>query len=1599
MSTNERKEGKDGNDKKELKKQMIILRRLEREERKRQRELEREEKLLEKEEKERRKKLVQAAKERADKELEDKEKLTLAKTIKELITKQSVKSNYEPLFQIISDDSNKIIKKIIHIADIHIRLSTRHVEYNEVFEEFYIELVRIKLSEPDCLVCLCGDLLESKDELKPDTIFHTWNFLKNISLIFPLIIISGNHDRIEQNDNKYDSIQAILDDRPIENIYYLQNTGVYIYNNVIFGVNSIVDKVNLNVETLDNLLLEKNPEIYNKYQKDQIKKICLYHGAVENATNNFNFLIPGCKKLNDFGPYDYIMLGDIHKYQYLNPEKTVAYCSSMISQNMSETDKYHGYLEWDILEKKSSYHILSNPYANHKINIRSLLDEDNKLNMKLVEKHLSYILGGTLKIEVEESKDELIDKNSIKYQIEKYIPKLTIWFATIYDKTKPIKSNELTELTEIEPINDDQIMESNQDQIMDELKIKDDKMDLLIKKYLREKENITEENLMNTIMEYFKQKTLTESGIGIKTGSKYFNKEWKILWLSFDYMFGYGPNNVIDFTTYPDNEIIGIFGNNAIGKSSLIDIITFLLFHKTCREDTLKDIININSHKSIGVIVFEANKQKYMIQKECFRNILKKNITSGQQIKVEMTMYKLINSEDKNMFPLHGKYYKLYSLTEKDRYKTTEALETLIGDLQNFILTSVLLQGNHGTFKSKDNKQKKEFLCRVLNIDHFSNCEKDILDHYKKIRTQITVTKRTLENITNMSREEINDKINALQNQTIPIINEQINSNNDLITNMEKLIFDSQAKLIKIESSNIQTESDLILTNNNILKLKQQHSDILREKDSYEKELNELNMKLGQLDLIQSKEKIIQNYSKFISEMDEEINKIRTKIDTKIKLKQSFCLSKINSNLNMTQIQTKISELNEQLDQSTKKKLSLIKSLEILDERISEMDPIISKKEQIIESNTKYQNDQKRSISEINVKLSELNFTKIVLMSKIIQSDQNHIGAHIGTIDELENLKLEHLTFINNPDVPQLLKSKNKIISNYNKFNQSQKDSIYELLEEIKTNQFIQDELNERIDTIKNILDYLLNPNSNPNQNIIVKRYNLLMKFEADYSNANSELAKINEQISILTHNNQINEQIKLIDKEIKDLNMYLETRINSNHLTDEYENLQLILEKYSELGIERSDIMLKLNTINNQIDNLMKQIKDLKVDKSNIEQNNLIQNRVNEIDEQIEKLNQDIQNLDNDKILNKIYNTYTELNKQLDMSISYNQQIILLKQNIINANTETEGIYKQIQIYLDDIEIYKKNIKNILMNDEIKKEIEMCRLELTKYNVIQKDLITRLSECNFNIRNLEEKRKEIQQTETEIENLSKELELYRVLSSMVSINGLQLYLLDKYLDKISQRINNILEPFIHKNIKLVLHKDRIDMVIYQELQESTNSEKKQIYTLSGMENFMLDLSLIVIINQISEIPQSNILFIDESISVLDKNRLENISELFMFIKQYFKQTYMITHMKQVKSQIDYNLEINKLNDFSLIYNVPNVMVLKLNKMKDHGSNNINNIKDTEDELFHQEIINQQIIDQEIINQEITDDEIQPKVSKKKTNIKKVINQTKQKSI
>ena len=84
------------------------------------------------------------------------------------------------------------LKKIYHIADIHIRNLKRHQEYREVFDRLFND-IKQKGTE-DSLIYLAGDLAHAKLEMSPELLNEINYFLKKCCELCPTILIAGNHD-------------------------------------------------------------------------------------------------------------------------------------------------------------------------------------------------------------------------------------------------------------------------------------------------------------------------------------------------------------------------------------------------------------------------------------------------------------------------------------------------------------------------------------------------------------------------------------------------------------------------------------------------------------------------------------------------------------------------------------------------------------------------------------------------------------------------------------------------------------------------------------------------------------------------------------------------------------------------------------------------------------------------------------------------------------------------------------------------------------------------------------------------------------------------------------------------------------------------------------------------------------------------------------------------------------------------------------------------------------------------------------------------------------------------------------------------------------
>ena len=255
-----------------------------------------------------------------------------------------------------------MIKKIVHVADIHFRNIQRHEEYRAVCSNFIDQMKKIK---PDRLV-IAGDLVHSRNIMSPELIGEVSWFLNECSMVSELVIvIPGNHDIVEANKDRMDALTPIIDTlklrNKIENIKYYKNSEVIVDNDVAWCVFSLLDN-------------NATPEGLNTNNFPGKKKIGLFHGVISGAINDQGLKFCHGSDLERFDSCDIVLCGDIHKRQVLKTKRGVdiIYPGSLIQQNYGETVSQHGYNVIDISENGFSYkfHDIINPvkYLHFKIN-------------------------------------------------------------------------------------------------------------------------------------------------------------------------------------------------------------------------------------------------------------------------------------------------------------------------------------------------------------------------------------------------------------------------------------------------------------------------------------------------------------------------------------------------------------------------------------------------------------------------------------------------------------------------------------------------------------------------------------------------------------------------------------------------------------------------------------------------------------------------------------------------------------------------------------------------------------------------------------------------------------------------------------------------------------------------------------------------------------------------------------------------------------------------------------------------------------------------------------------------------------------------------
>jgi len=422
----------------------------------------------------------------------------------------------------------------------------------------------------------------------------------------------------------------------------------------------------LSVFDEDNWVMPSDPDRIN---------IALYHGSVSGVKTDTGWVMThGDHDVSIFGGHDFAMLGDIHKTnQILDDEGRVRYPGSTVQQNHGETND-KGFLIWEIEDKETfrvSHHVLLNPKPFVTIELTP---------KGRMPRGTTVAPGARLRLVSNNNLPLDVMRKAVEVAKHRFEPEsITFLNRAAGDRgTVEIGSG-----FKVENLRDKGVQED------------------LIREYLIDYRP-SEEMLERVFGLNRKYNTKIE-----ETEEVTRNINWNINKFEWNNLFNYGEGNSVNFANL--NGIVGIFGKNFSGKSSIIDGLLYTMFNTTSKNERKNyNIINQNKKDCMGRLELQVGEKTYTIERTSEKYVKK--------LKGEVTNEARTNLNFSGLDPVVGEETSLNGTT---RNETDAYIRKRFGTVEDFLLTSMSSQLDSLSFIKEGSTRRKEILAKFLDLDIF----------------------------------------------------------------------------------------------------------------------------------------------------------------------------------------------------------------------------------------------------------------------------------------------------------------------------------------------------------------------------------------------------------------------------------------------------------------------------------------------------------------------------------------------------------------------------------------------------------------------------------------------------------------------------------------------------------------------------------------------------------------------------------------------------------------------------------------------------------------------------------------------------------------
>lgn len=283
---------------------------------------------------------------------------------------------------------------------------------------------------------------------------------------------------------------------------------------------------------------------------------------------------------------------------------------------------------------------------------------------------------------------------------------------------------------------------------------------------------------------------------------------------------------------------------------------------------------------------------------------------------------------------------------------------------------------------------------------------------------------------------------------------------------------------------------------------------------------------------------------------------------------------------------------------------------------------------------------------------------------------------------------------------------------------------------------------------------------------------------------------------------------------------------------------------------------------------------------------------------------------LDDNKDVEKNYELLNELkNKSSQLVYEINE-----------ADSKVLALSSMIQSLEKDILINDKNIKEfyeckdiIEYNQKLQIEVDELQTKLLKVNTIANAESTKLQTLFGEVKIVEKEHEDVLASIEEAKNYERKKRGYELYLDAVKRDGVSYELISKTIPSIESEVNNILSQIVDFGMQLEMDGKHIYSKITYE------DRHWPLEMCSGMERFISSIAMRVALINVSSLPRSNFLVIDEGWGSLDGDNISSVFNLFTYLKGQFEFILVISHLDVMRDMVDEIIEIQKDGAFSKI--------------------------------------------------------------------------------